>query len=148
MQLYQSFKLELDHELVKLIEENEPKENEVAIVIDSSGVTGIDTREFYKFLKSHHENVRVYGDTSNVSYISLNSLIISIGTVFVTTAVVPIFLNLVSNFIQKQMDKRNTKDLELRCTIVKKSANGNFEEINLSGDPDYVLKAIEKIRNE
>lgn len=138
--------LDSNNELVKLIDENKDNDTGIALLIDKSGVTGNDARDFFKFVKTQYNDIKIYGDHTKVSYYNFNSIIISLGSFFVTIAL-PVFLNLISNYLQKKMDGLNEDNVELRVSILHKKPDGEIEEINISGKGNHVLSAIEKIKN-
>ncbi|MBS3827430.1 hypothetical protein [Proteus mirabilis] len=139
--------LDSNNELVKLIDENKDNDTGIALLIDKSGFTGSDARDFFKFAKTQYSDIKIYGDHSKVSYYNFNSIIISLGSFVVLSVALPIFLNLISNYLQKRMDKLNEDDVELRVSILHKKPDGEIEEINISGKGNDVLSAIEKIKN-
>ncbi|MDL5166677.1 hypothetical protein QSH14_06180 [Proteus faecis] len=139
--------LDSNNELVKLINENKDNNTNIALLIDKSGITGNDSREFFSFVKTQYNDIKIYGDYSKVSYYNFNSIIMSLGTFVVLSVALPIFLNLISNFLQKKMDNLNEDDVELRVSILHKKPDGEIEEINISGKGSDVLLAIGKIKN-
>lgn len=145
MGVYAVKKINEGDEISELIQANEPKEDEIALLLDSSKVTGGNAHEFLHYLKENHSNVKVYGNADGVSYLQLNSIILSLGTLFATTIALPIVLNLVSNYIQNKIDRNGTRDMELRVSIVKQDQDGSLEKIDISGKVDDILKVIDKL---
>ncbi|HCC6541617.1 TPA: hypothetical protein L7V51_000962 [Klebsiella pneumoniae] len=145
MDTYTINKISDEDELFSIITANTQKENEIALLLDSTKCTGGDTLEFLQFMKENHENVKVYGDADNVNFVQLNSVIISIGTVFATTVAVPIILNLISNFLQKKIDRFGSRDIELRVSIIKQEADGSLNKIDIAGKADDVLEVVSRL---
>ncbi|MHB7145299.1 hypothetical protein ACYCI3_28390, partial [Escherichia coli] len=52
-----------EDEEVKIISSYEPQDDEIAIVFDSSKITGGNALDFFQFTKQSHSNVKVYGDS-------------------------------------------------------------------------------------
>lgn len=133
-------------ENVKIISSYKPQDDEIAIVFDSSKITGGNALEFYQYTKQSHSNVKVYGDSNGVSYIQLNSITISLGTYFVTAIMVPVLVNIFSNYIQKKIDNFGTRDIDVQVTIIKKNKSGKHEKYTISGKVDDVLKVINEVK--
>lgn len=146
MSAYEIKMLPKKDEISEIIISNTPKQNEIAFVFDSSKTIGGDTFEFYQYVKEHHQDLKVYGDADNLKVMQLHSIILSLGTLFATTVAVPIVLNLISNYLQKKIDKYGSNDIELNVSIVKGDINGSLSEIKISGRANDVFKAIETIK--
>ncbi|MGS3393056.1 hypothetical protein [Enterobacter roggenkampii] len=99
-----------EDEEVKIISSYEPQDDEIAIVFDSSKITGGNALDFFQFTKQSHSNVKVYGDSNGVSYLQLNSITLALGTFFATSVMIPFLVNLVSNYIQKKIDNFGTRE--------------------------------------
>lgn len=109
-----------ESEEVKIISSYEPQDDEIAIVFDSSKITGGNALDFFQFTKHSHSNVKVYGDPNGVSYLQLNSITLTLGTFFATSIMVPFLVNLISNYIQKKIDNFGTRDIDVQVSIIKK----------------------------
>ncbi|HIG8418929.1 hypothetical protein [Klebsiella michiganensis] len=133
-----------ESEEVKIISSYEPQDDEIAIVFDSSKITGGNALDFFQFTKHSHSNVKVYGDPNGVSYLQLNS--ITLGTFFATSIMVPFLVNLISNYIQKKIDNFGTRDIDVQVSIIKKAKSGKHVKYTVSGKVEDVLKVINKIK--
>ena len=130
-----------EDEEVKIISSYEPQDDEIAIVFDSSKITGGNALDFFQFTKQSHSNVKVYGDSNGVSYLQLNSITLALGTFFATSVMIP-----VSNYIQKKIDNFGTRDIDVKVSIIKKNKSGKHVKYTVSGKVDDVLKVINKIK--
>ena len=136
----------VEDEEVKIISSYEPQDDEIAIVFDSSKITGGNALDFFQFTKQSHSNVKVYGDSNGVSYLQLNSITLALGTFFATSVMIPFLVNLVSNYIQKKIDNFGTRDIDVKVSIIKKNKSGKHVKYTVSGKVDDVLKVINKIK--
>ncbi|HFL9459426.1 TPA: hypothetical protein ACG5ZF_003108 [Escherichia coli] len=135
-----------EDEEVKIISSYEPQDDEIAIVFDSSKITGGNALDFFQFTKQSHSNVKVYGDSNGISYLQLNSITLALGTFFATSVMIPFLVNLVSNYIQKKIDNFGTRDIDVKVSIIKKNKSGKHVKYTVSGKVDDVLKVINKIK--
>jgi len=133
-------------EYLKIVESHTPLDDEIAIVFDSSKITGGSALEFFQYAKGLHPNVKVYGDSKGISSLQLNSITLSLGTFFATSVVFPILLNIISNYIQRKIDSFGTRDIDVQVSIIKKNKSGKHEKYIISGNVVDVLKVIDKVK--
>lgn len=135
-----------EEENVRIISSYTSEGDEIAIIFDSSKVTGGNAFDFFQYIKQSHANVKVYGDPNGVSSLQLNSITLSLGTFFATAIMIPIFVNILSNYLQKKMDNFGTKNIDVQVSIIKKNKSGIHEKYTISGKVSDVLKVVNEIK--
>ncbi|MBF4159595.1 hypothetical protein ISU95_21480 [Enterobacter cloacae] len=135
-----------EDENVRIISSYNPNDDEIAIVFDSSKTTGGSAYDFFQYTKQSHSNVKVYGDPEGVSYLQLNSITLTLGTFFATALVIPVFVNILSNYLQKKIDNFGTRDIDVQVSIIKKDKSGKHEKYTISGKVNDVLKVIKELK--
>lgn len=135
-----------------MFDKNELTEKVIGLVIPESNVIGINSIEFKNFLEDNLENgyeIEVYGDADNVTYLSLNSIIIDIGLFCANNMVFPILVGLFVNYIQDKIKAYKSNKLDIRASLCKIGDKTKVERYNISGNADDVIKALQEIlKNE
>lgn len=134
-----------------MLDKRELTEKVIGLVIPESNIIGINSIEFKNFLEDNLENgydIDVYGDADNVSYLSLNSIIIDIGVFCATTIGFPILVNLLSDYIQSKISEHKSSNLSIRGSLIKidkKNKTKSKIKYHISGEAEDVIKALKEI---
>ena len=104
------------------------------------------TREFYMFCQEHttEQNMDFCIEKSEYLEIDLNSVELFLGTFLISSIVIPVFVNLISNFINSKLIDKNDK-LTINI-IINNISQDNSTNIYFSGTKkDFEIKVLKTL---
>jgi hypothetical protein len=118
---------------------------------DGAAVIGADALDFMTLLReqeSDQVSIGVCGETENIHYSQLNSIILDIGSYLLTNVGVPLFVSVLGSYIESKISQHNSEEIELRVSIIKGRGKSK-KKYFVSGKPKDVLRVIKGLeKNE
>lgn len=137
----------------RIIDEGIERENTIALLIpipeEGLGIVGADAVEFMQYLRERETDdleVKILGDGEDLHYSQMNSIIVDIGTYLVTDVAVPIFVAVLSAFVEDKLRQYKSDDIELRISVIKEKGKGKSKKkYQVSGKAKDVLKIVKEL---
>ena len=93
-------------------------------------------------------NMDIAATDDNYKVIELHSLLLQIGIFVATSVVLPVVVNVISEFVCDKIKKLHEKkeNVEVRVTFISVSADGASKQISYDGPADKLETVINKIK--
>lgn len=151
----------LDFQSIPQEERNRVKTAKVVLLPanypDAPHAFASDTEVFLAYCRKHLGNdINICVTEDDFTQLEMNSAVLRIGVVLVKYVVLPLFLNVLANFVyDKIKNKPKENETEMECLapptvsfkLIVDDENGKTKEFSYEGPADDVKKVTDEIKN-